>query len=914
MGRTGGSEFQEVIKMGMNPIKNSIPDTPNFFHQALSYLGEGLSLLPIHPKAKNPKIPWEEFQKRRPTKEEIRKWFSEDEAGIGIVCGDVSNGFLVLEFDEQNWDEIAVLFEEAFPRIAYETRRVETGGGRLHLWIRCREIPKDLTRIEWRFPELGDAAVELRANGHYVVAPPSIHPSGERYRFLNDKPILEISWDKLQEIIAWFDERGKRTVGGRSKQTPIKTRNTTSREVKEEKDIIKQAAEYYLRRALAVATVGNRNDTGFWLACQLRDLGLDESEAEAYMIRYAEGVPQGEHPYTVKEALSSLRSAYKREPREPAIPSIRKERKFTPSGREIKRAQLAEIVDKLRAVASPSPGYEFENPHAFIEELTLEEFRALLKALNEEPAIPFASPTHPDARRKKRKKRKSAAKARRLPWLLVCEYFLSKALERAEPGKRNKTGTWLACQLRDAGVPKEIAEEYMVLYAAHVPRVHDDPYTSEEALNTLKSIYKNRKHSERGPAIPGYLKALFKKAELAQRLVMKLDIPQGCGVRASTLRTVLLPLIAAALAFGKRKPDGSLVANVKRLSLRTLEWLTGLHRNTVWKALKRLTQGIEIAGVKVEVSKQEHRGMRLAPVYKVTISAQLLSDGILQICDTAEGVRHRSAVSLGSVTSLQFSHDAFRRKRRGTALGKTDYFVLIALSELSSAVVSELAERLKLNHTTVWRSLRKLENYGVVKRIDKRGKAVIWAIGELSEMKLDEVADLCGVTGKRKRTAILHARERKEHDEDFERWVTAPPQKRIRKMDLKAVETSQDKQGERILVLSFDGDCAGLIEEFEKEAPDLACQTLRVKRGDGRLQLWFRYDGGFKPRSWLIGKARVELKKEVPRVKEGDVSLNDRSIVKITDKQVQGLIAWLGEQAGSKNLSALRKFQQLGVL
>nr|MDO8090991.1 winged helix-turn-helix transcriptional regulator [Candidatus Sigynarchaeota archaeon] len=418
-------------------------------------------------------------------------------------------------------------------------------------------------------------------------------------------------------------------------------------------------------------------------------------------------------------------------------------------------------------------------------------------------------------------------------------------------------------------------------------------------------------HSERGPAIPGYLKALFKKAELAQRLVMKLDIPRGYGVRANTLRIVLLPLIAAALAFGKRKPDGSLVANVKRLSLRTLEWLTGLHRNTVWKALKRLTQGIEIAGVKVEVSKQEHRGMRLAPVYKVTISAQLLSDGILQICDTAEGVRHRSAVSLGSVTSLQFSHDAFRRKRRGTALGKTDYFVLIALSELSSAVVSELAERLKLNHTTVWRSLRKLESYGVVKRIDKHGKAVIWAIGELSEMKLDEVADLCGVTGKRKRTAILHARERKEHDEDFERWVTAPPQKRIRKMDLKAAETSQGEQWEQILVLSFDGDHTGLIEEFEKEAPDLACQTLRVKRGDGRLQLWFRYNGGFKPRSWLIGKARVELKKEVPRVKEGDISLNDKSIAKITDEQVQRLIAWLGEQAGSKNFSALRKFQSL---
>jgi len=327
----------------MNPAGRIIPasgrkSNPSVLKQALVYLREGLSIIPIRPGTKAPRISWEEFQKRWPTEEEIHRWFSEDGVGVGVVCGEISNGLVVLDFDGLDYAEVAVEFEENFQEIAYGTRRVATGSGKLHLWLRCSDLPDDLTRIAWKFPDLGDAAVELRGNGHYIVAPPSVHPSGKPYRFLNSKPILEIPWDKLQEIIAWFDVRGKRAVGQNPRQ--IQTQNTPHDVVCRKGDVIREAAEYYLQRALAVASPGNRNCTGFWLACQLRDLGLDESEAEGYMIQYANGVPPGDHPYTAEEALASLRSAYKREPREPAIPGLKKERKYTPSGMPVEEVQL----------------------------------------------------------------------------------------------------------------------------------------------------------------------------------------------------------------------------------------------------------------------------------------------------------------------------------------------------------------------------------------------------------------------------------------------------------------------------------------------------------------------------------------------------------------------------------------------
>jgi len=65
-----------------------------------------------------------------------------------------------------------------------------------------------------------------------------------------------------------------------------------------------------------------RNDAGFWLACQLRDRSYGQAEASEMMLKYARQVApvnsKGQfEPYSSEEALSSLASAYQREPRVP---------------------------------------------------------------------------------------------------------------------------------------------------------------------------------------------------------------------------------------------------------------------------------------------------------------------------------------------------------------------------------------------------------------------------------------------------------------------------------------------------------------------------------------------------------------------------------------------------------------------
>ena len=72
-----------------------------------------------------------------------------------------------------------------------------------------------------------------------------------------------------------------------------------------------------LEKAVAKATDHNRNATGLWLACQLRDSGCTETEAEGIMLEYASQVHgNGSEPYTRGEAIATLRSAFSKPARD----------------------------------------------------------------------------------------------------------------------------------------------------------------------------------------------------------------------------------------------------------------------------------------------------------------------------------------------------------------------------------------------------------------------------------------------------------------------------------------------------------------------------------------------------------------------------------------------------------------------
>lgn len=130
---------------------------------ALDYLSKGFSIIPVG-RNKKPLIKWKEFQGRKPTEGEIRQWCAHrDITGIAIVTGAIS-GIVVIDVEKGgNIDDLP------------KTVMSRTGGGGWHLYY-----PYDPNRPVSTSGRIRDIT-DVRGDGGYVIAPPSLHDSGKQY-------------------------------------------------------------------------------------------------------------------------------------------------------------------------------------------------------------------------------------------------------------------------------------------------------------------------------------------------------------------------------------------------------------------------------------------------------------------------------------------------------------------------------------------------------------------------------------------------------------------------------------------------------------------------------------------------------------------------------------------------------------
>ncbi len=75
-------------------------------------------------------------------------------------------------------------------------------------------------------------------------------------------------------------------------------------------------ADKLVGRALDRAYQDGRHAGGLWLACQLRDNGFGQGEAESAVRQYHASCPKKDHPYDVQDAINAIRDAYRKPPRE----------------------------------------------------------------------------------------------------------------------------------------------------------------------------------------------------------------------------------------------------------------------------------------------------------------------------------------------------------------------------------------------------------------------------------------------------------------------------------------------------------------------------------------------------------------------------------------------------------------------
>ena len=146
----------------------------------------GFSVIPIELNSKKPAIKWEEYQKRKPTEEELKKWFIENKYNIGIVTGSIS-GIAVVDLDSK--EAIDFSRQNKFPK----TPCVKTGKG-YHLYYKYQDGVRNFQKR----PDLKD--IDLRADGGYVLAPSSIHPETKKPYEWKTLP-GEIDYAELPEII-----------------------------------------------------------------------------------------------------------------------------------------------------------------------------------------------------------------------------------------------------------------------------------------------------------------------------------------------------------------------------------------------------------------------------------------------------------------------------------------------------------------------------------------------------------------------------------------------------------------------------------------------------------------------------------------------------------------------------------------
>lgn len=137
------------------------------YEAALCYVAQGLPVIPVQPRGKRPVTRHGVKDATLDTAQIDAWWRRWPNANVGLA---IPPGFVVVDVDSPQ--ALGSLRERRLP----EGARATTGRG-IHLWF---GVDADV-EVRNRVGVL--PGIDVRAPGGYVVAPPSVHPSGAIYRW-----------------------------------------------------------------------------------------------------------------------------------------------------------------------------------------------------------------------------------------------------------------------------------------------------------------------------------------------------------------------------------------------------------------------------------------------------------------------------------------------------------------------------------------------------------------------------------------------------------------------------------------------------------------------------------------------------------------------------------------------------------
>jgi hypothetical protein len=175
---------------------------------ALAYLARGWSVIPIEGRGKRPLVRWLEFQQRLADGDEVRQWFeTRKKPNVAIVTGAVSD-LVVLDIDiVHGGKESLKRLEREHKPLPATVEAVTGSGGRHFYFSHPAGVVRNLAGLT--------PGIDLRGDGGCVVAPPSVHRNGRRYRWKRGHAPGESA---LAPMPAWLLQlvRGDKARGGHS--------------------------------------------------------------------------------------------------------------------------------------------------------------------------------------------------------------------------------------------------------------------------------------------------------------------------------------------------------------------------------------------------------------------------------------------------------------------------------------------------------------------------------------------------------------------------------------------------------------------------------------------------------------------------------------------------------------------------
>jgi hypothetical protein len=278
------------------------------FANDLAFLNEGLSLVPVclDGTKKPPKERWKQYQTERADEATLRRWLDSG-YGIAIVCGEISGGLEVLDFDEcaeTIFPDWRTKVEPILDRLPV----VETPGNGYHVYFRC---DYSCPGVKIAQSNSGAVLIESRGVGNRIISvtnPPEIHRNHMEYMQVAGPVLPDIPpVSRSERLELWkhaseFDRSGivERRVGN------LKPAGSSFRGYQASSGKLDRARKYISKMPPAISGSGGHNQTFKVAKVVFEKFQLKADEAFLLLTEYNERcVP----PWSEHELLHKVRSA-----------------------------------------------------------------------------------------------------------------------------------------------------------------------------------------------------------------------------------------------------------------------------------------------------------------------------------------------------------------------------------------------------------------------------------------------------------------------------------------------------------------------------------------------------------------------------------------------------------------------------